>query len=65
MNGALALELFGYLGSLLILVSMLMTSVVKLRIINLIGSAIFLFNEQPVGALFTHLSWGRCTFTPS
>ena len=41
MNAALALELFGYLGSFLVLVSMLMTSVVRLRVINLIGSAIF------------------------
>ncbi len=36
-----ALELFGYLGSLLVLVSMLMSSVVRLRVINMIGSAIF------------------------
>lgn len=41
MNGAIALELFGYLGSFLVLISMLMTSVVRLRVINLIGSAIF------------------------
>ena len=41
MNQALALELFGYLGSFLVLISMLMTSVVRLRVINLIGSAIF------------------------
>lgn len=41
MNQALALELFGYLGSFLVLVSMLMSSVVRLRVINLIGSAIF------------------------
>ena len=41
MNWPLILELFGYLGSVLILVSMLMTSVVRLRVINLIGSAIF------------------------
>ena len=41
MNQALALELFGYLGSFLVLISMLMTSVVRLRIINLIGSAVF------------------------
>ncbi|MBR0372907.1 MAG: YgjV family protein [Mogibacterium sp.] len=41
MNGALALELFGYLGSVVILVSMLMTSVVRLRVINMIGSVIF------------------------
>ena len=41
MKEALALELFGYLGSFLVLVSMLMTSVVRLRVVNLIGSAIF------------------------
>lgn len=35
------LELVGYLGSLLVIVSMLMTSVVKLRIINTVGSVIF------------------------
>ncbi|WP_022933338.1 YgjV family protein [Treponema bryantii] len=37
----LILELIGYLGSALVIVSMLMTSVVKLRIINTIGSVIF------------------------
>lgn len=37
----LILELIGYLGSLLVIVSMLMNSVVKLRIINTIGSVIF------------------------
>ena len=37
----LLLELIGYLGSLLVIVSMLMTSVVKLRGINTIGSVIF------------------------
>ena len=41
MSNAMMLELFGYLGSFLVLVSMLMTSVVRLRVINLIGSAIF------------------------
>lgn len=41
MNTELALDLLGYLGSVLILVSMLMTSVVRLRVINIIGSAIF------------------------
>lgn len=35
------LELIGYAGSFLVIVSMLMTSVVKLRIINTIGSVIF------------------------
>ena len=34
------LEMFGYLGSTLVVVSMLMASVVKLRIINTIGSVI-------------------------
>ena len=35
------IELIGYLGSLLVVISMLMTSVVKLRVINMIGSMIF------------------------
>ena len=34
-------ELVGYFGSILVVVSMLMTSVVRLRIINTIGSFIF------------------------
>ena len=38
---SILIELFGYLGSLLVVVSMLMTSVKKLRIINIIGSTIF------------------------
>ena len=39
MNGNLYLELFGYLGSAMV-VSMLMTSVVKLRVLNAVGSVI-------------------------
>ncbi len=35
------IEIIGYVGSALVLVSMLMTSVVRLRIINLTGSVIF------------------------
>lgn len=35
------LEIVGYIGSFLVIISMLMTSVVKLRIINTIGSVIF------------------------
>lgn len=41
MNTQSIWELIGYLASLLVLISLLMTSVVKLRIINLIGSFIF------------------------
>ena len=37
----LLIELFGYLGSALVVVSMLMSSVVRLRVINTIGSVIF------------------------
>ena len=40
MNTAILLELFGYLGSVLVVISMLMSSVVKLRIINVVGSVI-------------------------
>src|SRR5699024_5923463 len=34
-------ELVGYIGSILVLISFLMTSVVKLRIINAVGGTIF------------------------
>ena len=41
MDTATMLELFGYLGSAIVIVSMLMTSVMKLRVINTIGSLLF------------------------
>ena len=41
MDTSTLLELFGYLGSLVVIVSMLMTSVFKLRVINTIGSLMF------------------------
>lgn len=41
MNTKVLIEAFGYLGSALVVVSMLMTSVRRLRIINMIGSIIF------------------------
>ena len=41
MDTKLLIELFGYLGSALVVVSMLMSSVVRLRVINTIGSVIF------------------------
>lgn len=40
MNTTTIIELAGYLGSTLVVVSMLMSSVVKLRVINTIGSCI-------------------------
>ena len=42
MNKELLIELFGYLGSFLVLISFLTTSLVKLRVINTIGSLIFM-----------------------
>jgi hypothetical protein len=41
MSAKLLIELFGYFGSFLVVISMLMSSVVKLRIINTTGSMIF------------------------
>ena len=41
MKPEIIFEIIGYVGSILVLVSMLMTSVVRLRVINLAGSAIF------------------------
>lgn len=40
MDSAMLIEIVGYLGSVLVVVSMLMSSVVKLRIINMIGSIV-------------------------
>lgn len=55
-NWKTVVELIGYLGSALVVVSMLMTSVVRLRIINLMGSAIFtvyalLIKSYPTAAM--------------
>ena len=56
MNWKTVIELIGYLGSALVVVSMLMTSVVRLRVINLIGSAVFtcyalLIKSYPTAAM--------------
>ena len=40
MNTSIFIEIFGYIGTILVVVSMLMTSMVKLRIINTVGSII-------------------------
>ena len=37
---ALMIEIFGYIGCIFVIISMLMTSVVKLRVINTVGSSI-------------------------
>ena len=42
MNTKIIIEAIGYCGSLLVLVSFLMTSVVKLRVVNTVGSFIFM-----------------------
>ncbi len=41
MDTKIIIELIGYSGSILVLISMLMTSVIRLRVINLTGSVIF------------------------
>lgn len=45
------IEIFGYIGSALVVISMLMSSVVKLRIINTIGSVVSGIYAVIVGAL--------------
>ncbi len=40
MHDSIWLELFGYLGSAMVVISMLMSSVIKLRILNTLGSVI-------------------------
>ena len=51
-----ALEIFGYIGTALVIVSMLMTSINKLRVINICGGFISLIyallrNTMPVAVL--------------
>lgn len=41
MNSSMMIEMIGYLGSVLVLISFLMSSVVKLRVINAVGSLVF------------------------
>lgn len=41
MNTSTIIELVGYTGSLLVIISMLMTSITKLRVVNSIGCVIF------------------------
>lgn len=50
MNTAMFIEIFGYIGSFLVVISMLMSSVVKLRFINTIGSTISLIYAFICGA---------------
>lgn len=50
MSTAMLIEIFGYIGSFLVVVSMLMSSVVKLRIINTAGSIISLIYAFICGA---------------
>lgn len=50
------LEIFGYIGTALVIISMMMTSVLKLRIINMCGGVISLIyavltNTWPVAVL--------------
>lgn len=40
MNGSIYLEIFGYIGTMLVVISMMMTSITKLRIVNMSGSVI-------------------------
>jgi len=50
-NGVnIPLEIFGYIGTALVIISMLMTSLIKLRIINMCGSIISTTYSIIVGA---------------
>ena len=51
MDTAMLIEIFGYIGSVLVVVSMLMSSIVKLRIVNTIGSIVSGTYALIVGAL--------------
>lgn len=44
------IELIGYLGSFLVVVSMLMTSITKLRVVNMTGSVISIIYALVIGS---------------
>ncbi len=50
MTPEILIEIFGYIGSALVIISMLMTSVVKLRIVNMCGALISTIYAIIVGA---------------
>lgn len=51
MSASTWLELFGYLASVLVAVSLMMSAIIKLRIINLFGSTFFSIYGFMIGAL--------------
>ena len=60
MDTRMILEMVGYISSVLVLISFLMTSVVKLRVINSIGTSIFTvyaFLTQSYPTAFLNLSF--------
>ncbi|PKL82024.1 MAG: hypothetical protein CVV24_12195 [Ignavibacteriae bacterium HGW-Ignavibacteriae-3] len=46
-----AIEILGYVGSVLVAVSLMMSSIVKLRVINLVGASVFSAYGFIIGAL--------------
>lgn len=50
-NNNLGLELFGYLGTVLVIISMLMTNINRLRVINMMGGLISLIYSACIGGM--------------
>ncbi len=48
--GISILEIFGYVGSFVVLISLTMSSIVKLRWINLLGATMFTIYASLIGA---------------
>ena len=55
MDTHMIVELIGYFSSLLVLVSFLMTSVIRLRIVNSVGAIIFTVYATIIGSYPTAL----------
>ena len=62
MNPQQIWEIIGYIGSLLVLISLLMSSVIKLRVINTIGSFIFCVYALAIHSIPTALMNGALVF---
>ena len=50
MDSSLTFEIIGYVASVLVAISLMMSSILKLRVINLLGAALFTLYGLLIGA---------------
>lgn len=65
MGMPMVIEMVGYLGPILALVSMRMPSVIKLRVINMVGSGIFAAYAWMIQSFFCFWQTASLPWTPN